>query len=729
MTDEALNVLNTMLEIQKNIDEIKDKYDDDELKDKITTVCYNAVVFKGKDHIEKYCKDQIDTDRNIRLGIVGRVKAGKSSLLNSLLFKGKYILPEAPTPMTAALTQIEYSDNNYIEIEFLTEEDIKLLEEQDKEYKKLFERVKNKLSKNQIIDDFILNKKTEEKIKSDELNEILIASSKIYNNFIKIKNTGDVIYREIIQDHIKEISFSNIDEIKNKLDDYVSSKGKYADFVKSLKLYINIDILKEISILDTPGFNDPLVTRNIKANQLLSKCDAILLLTPSTHNFSNSDIEAMNRITKKEGIQEIYIVISKFDDSLVSNNIVLNSGGDLDAAIDNILNDLCKNIKNSLENINRDGVFDKILSNNIEDSVTYSSGICANMAYTFDDRDKWYLEKNKNTVLNNLSEKYKDYFSQENIAKNSLEKLGNITKIKNILESVKLQKEAILKNNIKKIENNYKADILNIIDEIKKYIEERKKNIFNEDIKDKKSDLKKLLEISEKTKEKIDANYKEQIEEYIKNISRKIIEDNLSNLNKKLDDTIDKNINEIKGFFGNKYNANKIKIEKSLNDYSYDFNNSGIYDIDIVQLSNLISNFFIELLRKEIPSNTEINDFSIKSIIFDNFGECNNRLQIDETKKNEFFENYNKDIVLEKKEAEIFVNGVMNISKDYKNQAVFKIHKKIDNLKKDLKNIQFSDLILKKYIDKLNNDLKELDMKEEALKKCNSILKEVMNII
>ena len=71
----------------------------------------------------------------------------------------------------------------------------------------------------------------------------------------------------------------------------------------------------------------------------------------------------------------------------------------------------------------------------------------------------------------------------------------------------------------------------------------------------------------------------------------------------------------------------------------------------------------------------------------------------------------------------------MNISKDYKNQAVFKIHKKIDNLKKDLKNIQFSDLILKKYIDKLNNDLKELDMKEEALKKCNSILKEVMNII
>ena len=297
------------------------------------------------------------------------------------------------------------------------------------------------------------------------------------------------------------------------------------------------------------------------------------------------------------------------------------------------------------------------------------------------------------------------------------------------MESVKLQKEAILKNNIKKIENNYKADILNIIDEIKKYIEERKKNIFNEDIKDKKSDLKKLLEISEKTKEKIDANYKEQIEEYIKNISRKIIEDNLSNLNKKLDDTIDKNINEIKGFFGNKYNANKIKIEKSLNDYSYDFNNSGIYDIDIVQLSNLISNFFIELLRKEIPSNTEINDFSIKSIIFDNFGECNNRLQIDETKKNEFFENYNKDIVLEKKEAEIFVNGVMNISKYYKNQAVSKIHEKIDNLKKDLKNIQFSDLILKKYIDKLNNDLKELDMKEEALKKWNSILKEVMNII
>ena len=54
--------------------------------------------------IRKDYENKTKKDRLLRIGIVGAVKAGKSSLLNSLFFKGQDILPKAATPMTAALT-------------------------------------------------------------------------------------------------------------------------------------------------------------------------------------------------------------------------------------------------------------------------------------------------------------------------------------------------------------------------------------------------------------------------------------------------------------------------------------------------------------------------------------------------------------------------------------------------------------------------------------------------
>lgn len=56
--------------------------------------------------VEDGWQDVVDTNRTLKIGIVGGVKAGKSSFLNALLFRGRDILPKAATPMTAALTKI-----------------------------------------------------------------------------------------------------------------------------------------------------------------------------------------------------------------------------------------------------------------------------------------------------------------------------------------------------------------------------------------------------------------------------------------------------------------------------------------------------------------------------------------------------------------------------------------------------------------------------------------------
>lgn len=72
--------------------------------------------------------------RLLRLGIVGEVKAGKSSFLNALLFDGKDILPKAPTPMTAALTRISYSESPNAKVVFYNANDWDIIEQNSHRY-------------------------------------------------------------------------------------------------------------------------------------------------------------------------------------------------------------------------------------------------------------------------------------------------------------------------------------------------------------------------------------------------------------------------------------------------------------------------------------------------------------------------------------------------------------------------------------------------------------------
>src|SRR5699024_7593666 len=62
-------------------------------------------------------------NRKLNIGVVGQVKAGKSSFLNTLLFNGQEILPKAATPKTATLTKMEYAEENVILIEYYSPEE------------------------------------------------------------------------------------------------------------------------------------------------------------------------------------------------------------------------------------------------------------------------------------------------------------------------------------------------------------------------------------------------------------------------------------------------------------------------------------------------------------------------------------------------------------------------------------------------------------------------------
>ncbi|GAA9693790.1 hypothetical protein VN1183_06220 [Helicobacter pylori] len=93
------------------------------------------------EELEKTLKELQDTNRDLKVGIIGRVKAGKSSLLNALIFEGVEVLPKAATPMTASLTILKYAQNLSAEAQFYDEQDMEELKRDHERYEREFQRI------------------------------------------------------------------------------------------------------------------------------------------------------------------------------------------------------------------------------------------------------------------------------------------------------------------------------------------------------------------------------------------------------------------------------------------------------------------------------------------------------------------------------------------------------------------------------------------------------------
>lgn len=123
----------------------------------------NAVI--KTEELEKTLKEMQDTDRNLKVGIIGCVKAGKSSLLNALIFEGVEVLPKAATPMTASLTVLKYAQNLSAEVEFYSPKDIAELKNEHERYVREFNRIVDEEVKEQKEKQSLSNR-AKERVKS-----------------------------------------------------------------------------------------------------------------------------------------------------------------------------------------------------------------------------------------------------------------------------------------------------------------------------------------------------------------------------------------------------------------------------------------------------------------------------------------------------------------------------------------------------------------------------------
>ncbi len=282
--------------------------------------CYSTDLYlEFKERLEglkEKVEQSLQEGRALKIGIVGEVKAGKSSFLNALLFRGQNVLPQASTPMTAALTKISYGETPSAKIEFYNEKDWENIEdlaaEYDKEVDKKYNEYKQKQEK---IDNSLtptIRKTKEELLPTFQIPDNLKGCKELVTMFRTSK--------ENLHNYLGTKKEVSIDDVKTGLDNYIGANGSFTPIVKHVELKINEEILQDFEIVDTPGLNDPIVSRCMVTKKFLSECDVVFLLSYTGQFLTQEDIGFMCKTLPNEGVKEIIIVGSKFDSGLLDDN-------------------------------------------------------------------------------------------------------------------------------------------------------------------------------------------------------------------------------------------------------------------------------------------------------------------------------------------------------------------------------------------------------------------------
>ncbi len=194
----------------------------------------NAVI--TTEELEKTLKEMQAEDRDLKVGIIGRVKAGKSSLLNALIFEGVEVLPKAATPMTASLTVLKYAQNLSAEVEFYSPKDIAELKNEHERYVREF---------NRIVDEEV-NKQKEKQSLSNRAKERVKSFS---NKFSRNKSTEAAPKERVLSD----------EEIVKRAERIAKDKLKGDE--KLVSSYDQCEKMKKSGLLNTEKL-DPRIQAN-----------------------------------------------------------------------------------------------------------------------------------------------------------------------------------------------------------------------------------------------------------------------------------------------------------------------------------------------------------------------------------------------------------------------------------------------------------------------------------
>lgn len=453
------------------------------------------------------------------------------------------VLPKAATPMTASLTILKYAQNLSAEVEFYSPKDIAELENEHERYVREFNRIVeeevkkqkekqslsnrakegfknlgNKFNRNKsdkeapkerVLSDKEINERAERIAKNELEKDARLVSS--YDQYEKMKKSG-LFNTEKLDPRIQA---NNLEELNQKLLQFVGADGKYIPYTKAVQISLNNPNLKDLEVIDTPGVNDPIASREERTKALLKDCDVVFIVSPSNQFLTDSDMSLFDRVSNKEGLQEIYFVASQADSAVLSMSEVEKSNQHLPTAFENAQKSLSSQLNNIMGKLiekypNQRKVFEKAIKN----GVILASGVCFSMYKDFNNQASW--ERSQKTegyhnALRNLKDSYPDAFDSDDKSKESLLFLSNMGAIEERLEKVAQEKEKIMFENLEPKIESQANNLHKFITQLLQDLEEEKKRVKNADI----SAIKEQIKAYEKLSGNIEMKFREAYEEFI----------------------------------------------------------------------------------------------------------------------------------------------------------------------------------------------------------------------
>lgn len=243
-------------------------------KEELRALCQQAVDYGWvKPEFQAELEAKLEAEK-LTIGVIGQMKAGKSTFLNAFVFE-KDVLPAATTPMTAALSVITYGEQERVVAEFYTGDE---WQEQKMTAQRNLQEITDELQRSKV----------------QAAQELVAKSAALGGQLPQLLGK------------MQEDSLSNLVE-------YVGADGKYVSITKSVTIYYPKEYLKGVEIVDTPGFNDPIVSREERTKEFLAKADVVLMMLYAGRPFDATDRDIIFKNVGQCGVGKLVIGINKYD--------------------------------------------------------------------------------------------------------------------------------------------------------------------------------------------------------------------------------------------------------------------------------------------------------------------------------------------------------------------------------------------------------------------------------
>ena len=447
----------------------------------------------------KYTQQQ---NRLLRIGIIGQIKRGKSSFLNTLLFNGQDILPKAATPMTAALTRISYSEQPQATVEFYTEKEWEKVANTARKVQKaeaLYERQ---------LAEFRLNQSASagRRVRGQRppVKPVVSDEEKACCELVKMVEQSGIKVRDYLgKEHCIEQASDNNDLV-GRLTDFVGAEGRFTPIVKSTELKLAVDGLQDIEVVDTPGMNDPIISRGRRTQEFIGQCDVVFFLSYCGQFLDMHDMGLLAQNIPNKGIKDIVLIGSVFDNALLDE---FHNYKSIEQALPAITGKLANVARQNVENVCRQGQ-EHDEENYIFNALTsalppiFISSRCADLAKKGSELNEEELHS-----LKQLNSMYSGFEFSPSI----LEIVSNFKPVRTKLNEVRANKEQILSERLEDVLKGAERSVRMLLSKIRDDILHRKALLEEGDLAALETQQKETIRRIENGQSKITAAFDKQM--------------------------------------------------------------------------------------------------------------------------------------------------------------------------------------------------------------------------